>query len=561
MNVMWPDYRHALGLVVYLSVCQLIVYYWGHKAWLYDPTSSLEDRSSSVWCRGSHHTERTCTFRNLCFRSDTGDFVFFHGERTTMLGNLDSGYDPALADLSSVNDHGAFYFTFVDAPLAARAQFDVKDIHTDTIVVSRFNPDNLMHVFHDDLIPIFATAREDRGCCTGEEVSNCLENLTLFFTDNRPKGPYWYLYQVLTKDLLLVPPSETAQLYCFNKAIVGLQKQSTWYQYGFRMPQGPLERNLQSAGKEIKLFTKQFLKMLNIQPSLSVQAGYAVIVSRSRNRLILNEEELLDMVKTHAALVPVVVDLESEALPKVLQLLVGAKLLIAMHGSALILSMFMKPGGVVLEMFPYGINPDQYTPYKTLATLPGMNLVYKSWRNTNLSNSVPHPEYEPHLGGILHLPAEQRDKILHSSQVPLHLCCENPEWLFRIYQDTIVDSSIIPVLVQVKATKALDNEGPTRAMSPGPVSDIKCAIKELPQKRRFLHVSWAKPWNVEFVGFSNCVYEIWLQSDSRVQTFRVESMKYSNLTTENGFQVWVKAICDGNSGRFNVFPAHCEVMR
>ncbi|CAN7990405.1 unnamed protein product [Ixodes hexagonus] len=553
---MWPYFRHGIWLFVALLVCHLIAYYHDVRDRLHGPTSRLEDRSSSAWCRGSHRSERTCTFRNLCFRSDTGDFVFFYGERTTALGHLDD--DPALADLSSVSDHGALHFAFVDAPLAARTQFDIKDIDTDTVVMSRFNPDNLMHVFHDDLIPMFATAREVRGCYTDEEVSNCLDNMTFFFTDNRPKGQYWHLYQVLTQDQLLVPPSETPQLYCFNKATVGLQKQSTWYQYGFKNPQGPLEKNLKSAGKEIKLFAKHFLKMLDIQPSSSAESGYAIVVLRSKNRLILKAEELLDMVRTHTALMPVVVDLEKEALSKVIQLLVGAKLLVAMHGSALILSMFMKPGAVVLEMFPYGISPNQYTPYKTLANLPEMGLVYKSWRNTNLSNTVSHPEYEPSLGGILHLPVEQQDRIVQSSQVPPHLCCENPEWLFRIYQDTIVDSSIIPVLMEVRTTKVPEDKGLTEAMCPGPVIDIKCAIKELAQNQRLLHISWAKPWNVEFVGFRSCTYEVWLQSDSRVQTFQVESVEYRNLTIETGFRVWVKAMCDGNSGRFNVFPAYCK---
>lgn len=45
-----------------------------------------------------------------------------------------------------------------------------------------------------------------------------------------------------------------------------------------------------------------------------------------------------------------------------------------------------------MEMFPFGLVPNQTTPYKTMAELPGMDIIYRSWRNKNESASIGHPE-------------------------------------------------------------------------------------------------------------------------------------------------------------------------
>lgn len=71
-----------------------------------------------------------------------------------------------------------------------------------------------------------------------------------------------------------------------------------------------------------------------------------------------------------------------------------------------------------------------------------MGLKYVAWENKWEFNSIAFPEREAGLGGIDHLPPTQRDQIASSATVPLHKCCSDPTWLYRIYQDTIVDLEV-----------------------------------------------------------------------------------------------------------------------
>lgn len=517
-----------------------------------------DEASSSVWCRGTNHTTRTCIFRNLYYRGDTGDFVFVHGPGTTLLGDLNGRNDPALTDLSSVSDHGAFYFNFVDLPLSAFSELHVMDVISDTFVVSRFNPDNLMHVFHDDLIPIFSTVREVRSCSSNIEVLHCLDNITLFLADERRKGPYWMLYKALVKNGNILHRSQMSKWYCFRRAIVGLRKASTWYQYGFVVPQGPLNSNLRTAGAEVNLFAQFFLHALDVPLISKTNRSHALILSRTKNRLITNLGELVNMVKLHTELTPVVINLESESLQDIVSLLRQTKLLVSIHGSALILSMFLQPGSAVLEMFPYGINPDNYTPYKTLASLPSIDIAYVAWRNMNKTNAVFHPEYEPQYGGIYHLPLEAQQQILLSKEVPQHLCCDNPNWLFHIYQDTGVDTSIVPMLVNLTTEHVPTRNNLNKSIFPGQVMGLKCEVYKHSDGNTQLVVSWIEPWNVKFVSFDHCYYEAWLKHGAKVEMIHTNMTSFMRNITSNPFHIWVKTVCDGNAGGFNAFPPSCK---
>ena len=77
-----------------------------------------------------------------------------------------------------------------------------------------------------------------------------------------------------------------------------------------------------------------------------------------------------------------------------------------------------------------------------------MGITYVAWRNVDHRNTVTHPDNPWHQGGIKHLSSTEQAQILASREVPLHLCCRNPEWLFRIYQDTVVDTDAVIQLIR-----------------------------------------------------------------------------------------------------------------
>jgi hypothetical protein len=56
---------------------------------------------------------------------------------------------------------------------------------------------------------------------------------------------------------------------------------------------------------------------------------------------------------------------------------------------------------------------------------------------------VTHPTWPRLLGGLGHLPAAEQARVHAQVPVPPHLCCEDPAWLYRIYQDTDVDVAAV----------------------------------------------------------------------------------------------------------------------
>jgi protein O-mannose beta-1,4-N-acetylglucosaminyltransferase len=62
---------------------------------------------------------------------------------------------------------------------------------------------------------------------------------------------------------------------------------------------------------------------------------------------------------------------------------------------------------------------------------------------------VYHVDRHKLLGGISHFSSEEQEKIIQSTTVPTHFCCDNPYWLFKIFQDTRVQTSEIIELIEM----------------------------------------------------------------------------------------------------------------
>ncbi|XP_063853101.1 uncharacterized protein LOC135095886 [Scylla paramamosain] len=61
--------------------------------------------------------------------------------------------------------------------------------------------------------------------------------------------------------------------------------------------------------------------------------------------------------------------------------------------------------------------------------------------NEDVGNTRTHPHYPPHFGGIQHLPQEERRRVVSSlrgDKLVNVTCCMDVDWLYRIYQDTVV---------------------------------------------------------------------------------------------------------------------------
>jgi len=77
---------------------------------------------------------------------------------------------------------------------------------------------------------------------------------------------------------------------------------------------------------------------------------------------------------------PVVfIRLEELTFPEIIEILGKCAITIGMHGSILILNAFLPRDALTIELYPYGVPSENYTPYRHLANLPQMDLYYASW--------------------------------------------------------------------------------------------------------------------------------------------------------------------------------------
>ncbi|TRY55969.1 hypothetical protein DNTS_018852 [Danionella cerebrum] len=505
---------------------------------------ALQEHGTRMVCTGKMHTDRICRFDYLCYCTEAEEFVFFHSNASVMLPNLGSRrFQPALLDLSSVEDHNTQYFNFLELPAAA-LKFMPKPVFVPdvTLILNRFNPDNLMHIFHDDLLPIFYTM---------QQYSDLDDEARLVFMEGWSEGPHFDLYRLLSskQPLLKEQLKSFGKLMCFTKSYVGLSKMTTWYQYGFVQPQGP-KANVLITGNEIRQFASVIMERLNI--TREEGDGYIVVFKRTTNRLILNEAELLLALAQEFQIRTVTVSLEEQSFENIIQIISGATMLISMHGAQMITSMFLPRGAAVVELFPYAVNPEQYTPYKTLASLPGMDLQYVAWRNTQEENTVAYPDRPWDQGGIVHLEKEEQERILASKEVPRHLCCRNPEWLFRIYQDTMVDiASFLELLREALKKPNLKKVKVASTVHPGRVREHKCQSSVQATNEAKLSVSWQIPWNLKYLKVKEVKYEVWIQEqgENTYMPYILPHLNYTfseNIKPFTTYLVWVRCIFNKN---------------
>ncbi|KAG8442881.1 hypothetical protein GDO86_011623 [Hymenochirus boettgeri] len=502
----------------------------------------VEDGTRMV-CTGKMHTDRVCRFESLCYSTEAEEFVFFHSNSSIMLPSLGPRrFQPALLDMSSVDDHNTQYFNFIELPAAA-LKFMPKPVFVPdvSLIMNRFNPDNLMHVFHDDLIPIFFTI---------QQFPDLDFESRLFFMEGWNEGLHFELYKFMSNKLPLLKEQlkTLGRLICFTKSYVGLSKSTTWYQYGFVQPQGP-KANILVSGNEIRHFVKFMMEKLNISTEENVAEPYIVLFSRSMNRLIVNEAELLLALAQEFQIKTISVSLEDHSFADIIRLISNATMLVSMHGAQLVTSLFLPKGAIVVELFPYAVNPEHYTPYKTLATLPGMEIQYVAWQNTEEENTVIYPERPWEQGGIVHLDKVEQERIIKSKEVPRHLCCRNPEWLFRIYQDTKVNIlSLIEVIKSTVKTKIGSRKQKwTQGLYPGKVRVSKCQASIQGETEAKLFVSWQIPWNLKFLKVRDVKYEVWIQEqgENSYMPYILSHQNYTfseNIKPFTTYLVWIRCI-------------------
>lgn len=513
---------------------------------------------SSLWCTGHNKSTRVCKFRYLCYDPVQDEYLFFHGPETVIHGVPSNRFDPALLDMSSVEDHNTQYFNFVDYPAHALESFQNVTIFDEfNVIFHRFNPQNIMHVVHDDLLPLYHTMRQFSPSMLSADLE-----FRLVMMEGWDEGSYVELYKLFTKKQLVIKKDfeKVNNLACFRHGIIGISKYTTWYQYGFKEPQGALP-HIYLTGEYIQHFTGFIRRRLALENHLSgnSDSSYVVLCSREHNRLIINELNLSVAIARQLNKQVIRISMATHSFKEQVQLISRADALIGMHGSLLIMGMFLPPGASLIELFPFGINPDNYTPYRTMVELPGMNLIYASWRNEIEENTVTYPHETPEGGGIDHLSEEEQVAIMNAKEIPTHFCCNNPYWLYRIYQDTVVDiQSFLSVVKSVQHQQKMLSVGQKSALKrklyPSKVVNITCQTP-LEEVQPALWLSWKPPTNLQFFETGNVKYEVWIQEVGRDDylAFILDMTEYvfkDHLKRNTQYNVWIKCIFNERQGPF-----------
>lgn len=392
----------------------------GDKDSFYYPLTLNHPPISTVTCTGTNTTDRVCKFKNLCFDFQRDAFFIFK-DTTSLEVNVPTNRS-YLTDTTSIDGHNKFFFDYNEVhPHHFKGQ-RVLMVDKLTFMVSRFHALNIMHTMHDDFFGLYALHRMFApGDETDDRFSFTRDNL-LFFLDSYESIRYDYMFQFISDNPLLfrnrvrrelTGKGEQAPL-CFRDVVVGNSKIGSWYSYGFLEPQGPIpnrnvsglfvrdvatflmnrmdmptwdERVIRSALQDFylhKLSADQLGGALPRLPRSEMQKDsiFIALFTRQLDRLIVNEAELIKTLEQSYGIPVKTIRMEDMHLGQQVAILRSSVIAIGMHGSALILSMFLPPGAILVELFPYAVPADNYTPYKTLCRLPGMRLTYRSWTVT-----------------------------------------------------------------------------------------------------------------------------------------------------------------------------------
>lgn len=556
----------------------------------------LSMKGTSAVCVGHTVSERACNFKNLCFNTYSQDFVILHSNQSSFVNLPAHDENPVLLELSTVAGHNGHHFSYVDIPAKELKQFNVYLVPNITVIFARFKPDNIMHVFHDDIIPLLHTLH---GLKLKPATGSGKFPVALFLADKSGGNDFLELYEVLVnKDVFTMESlqaDKSERLVCFEEAQVGLSKATVWYQYGFFKPQGHLNTS-QVLADHIRNVSSHFLHYFSNECVFCGMGKYMVLIVRKETRLIVNEMELVTAITQEFRVKVMTVSLETHSVADMMPIIHHSMGIVGMHGSLLSMAIFLQPGSFLVELFPLNINPSRYVPYKTLCEIPGMNIIYRAWVNKEPHNSISHPERPPELGGIHHLPVKSQQVILAQTEVPDHLCCEDPSWLYHIFQDTVLNIpqvlDVIRSAVQEAKKYMLEKQASSRVLQnnaaeshekvysmdhrslypdaddrkqalsnsqlvPGPTHHPSCKLELYGDMNAALTVRWQPPWNLGLILGKQIEYNILVQDSNSEEHFSVSVGNMNEYRISEGikarttYRVWVRCILDGVEGPYS----------
>ena len=412
-----------------------------------------------------------------------------------------------------------------------------------------------MHSLHDDLLPLYHTltiSLFDRRKSDVNRFASLpkLTNLNLFLFDDYHKideDPFTkHFYSTVFKNVNLFYKADFKvdnQLICFEDAEIGLDRATVWYDYGFKRYQTsidktPYEKHL------IRLYTNEIRNLILRDDRRSCDEHYATFISRRRSRLVLNEDQLIDQLNNAFGYAVQRIDLDNDLqnLEPLIRTLTCSKVLIGMHGAGLILSIFLPANANLIELFPYKLNASYYTPYKQLASIFGLN--YANWTNKWSSNS---------FYNLAYLKEEIKQQIYADQEVEQSVCCDEPYFLFRVYQDTVVHLDEMNELFRKVKESEIRSKDDCISIAPSKVQ-ITCS-----RANQTIRLEWTRPWNL-IQSLDDVEYDVLvsgMDNVSKMYQTKDTRLVISTIDREQ-ILVWIRAKQNGSLGPFDDKPIYCK---
>lgn len=205
---------------------------------------------------------RVCKFKNVCYHPKIEEW-FIIKTNASVFHNLQSS-SPKVT-LIAIQNHSSFNWEYSEISQSNPAFQNIKVRHEKELhfLQSRLIPDNVMHILHDNAIGLYHLLKRLRfGDSLNEIVmdhrilmidGHLLTTATkpLTYLSNKPMRFISYLHQ--DRDVVT----------CFQDLVVGNSESTTWYQYGFDVPQGPIKDKTVS-GYPIREFSNLVLEKIMI---------------------------------------------------------------------------------------------------------------------------------------------------------------------------------------------------------------------------------------------------------------------------------------------------------
>lgn len=529
---------------------------------------------STVACFGKDSVERVCKIKWLCYEPNKDRFFIFKDPHT-LEHNVPLNRT-FLVDGTSIDHHNRFFMDYLDVDPRNVPWKEVRLVDKLTFILDRFHSYNIMHTMHDDFFGLYVLHRLFAPPAPSDDLPFSLDNW-IMFADSFEHLTYDYVHATLS--LNPIQYRERVRTFtqdrtplCFREAVLGNSKEASWYQYGFIKPQGPIADKTVSGLliRDVASFVMRRFGMREWDESVikhtmqemvraiaSRRASknpyralpftvhddlYIAIFSRRIDRLILNEEELAERLGGIYGLPVKFVRMENMEMADQIAILRKSVMAIGMHGSAMILGIFLPPGALLVELYPLYVPAENYTPYRTMAGLQGMRMAYRAWVNTHPENTVAHPDKPPAGGGIAHLTPAEQQAILEAKTVPPHLCCADPSWLYHIYQDTRVNITELVDLIDEglkDGLKQLETDVVSWVtLRPGPVETVRCRTMASPENpaELDLHISWSQPWN----GVRPSFYGIWMHQPYQEMFSNTTELVVPSCERNSRLDLWVR---------------------